>query len=354
MAVSTEERWKEHNETGRRHFDRAEFAEAEQSYIAALRQATLLGAVTLTELGQVAFSLRDFQQSESYFRRALTIREQALGTESLDLMQALNDLAAPYYSRGELEQAERLYRRALTIGETQLGDLHPDLTVSLSNLARLHQRRADWRAAAPLLGRLLAIKQRTVGEGHPHAISLMLAVANARSSLGEHEVAEELVRRALVLQERAQAADVDIVRSLSVLSKIYLASGKTQLGTELADKAAKRQKRLANVPRPRNTRARLDRDTPDFSVDPGATSQPRPAQALSTPPVPPEVRTPNTPFSAMANTVATPETPSRPGVPNKPSPGTLGLMRTYAQMIEHAGDVRRGKHRPWWARIFSR
>ena len=97
MAVSTQERWKEHNETGRRHFERAEFAEAEQAYVAALRQATLLGAVTLTELGQVSFSLRDFQQSESYFRRALTIREQALGTESLELMQALNDLAAPYY-----------------------------------------------------------------------------------------------------------------------------------------------------------------------------------------------------------------------------------------------------------------
>ena len=55
-----------------------------------------------------------------------------------------------------------------------------------------------------------------------------------------------------------------MVRSLTVLSKVYLASGKTQLGTELADKAAKRQKRLASVPRTRNTRARLDRDTPNF------------------------------------------------------------------------------------------
>ncbi len=351
MAVSTQERWNEHNETGRRHFERAEFAEAEQAYIAALRQATLLGAVTLTELGQVAFSLRDFQQSESYFRRALTIREQALGTESVELMQALNDLAAPYYSRGELEQAERLYRRALAIGETQLGELHPDLTVSLSNLARLHQRRADWRAAAPLLGRLLAIKQRALGETHPHAISLMLAVANARSSLGEHQVAEDLVRRALVLQERAQAGDADMVRSLSVLSKVYLASGKTQLGTELADKAAKRQKRLGGAQRTRNTRARLDRDTPDFSVDPGAPSPPRqvgPAAARSSPP---HALAPSAPAAANA----TPGTPNRAGSPSAPStPATLGLMRSYAQMIEHAGDARRGQRRSWWSRIFSR
>jgi tetratricopeptide (TPR) repeat protein len=351
MAVSTQERWKEHNETGRRHFERAEFAEAEQAYIAALRQATLLGAVTLTELGQVAFSLRDFQQSESYFRRALTIREQALGTESVELMQALNDLAAPYYSRGELEQAERLYRRALTIGEGQLGELHPDLTVSLSNLARLYQRKADWRAAAPLLGRLLAIKQRALGETHPHAISLMLAVANARSSLGEHEVAEELVRRALVLQERAQAGDADMVRSLSVLSKIYLASGKTQLGTELADKAAKRLKRLGNVPRTRNTRARLDRDTPDFSVDPGS---PNPAQQAKRPPVTAAPTGAPTPGKLEAAT-ATPSTPNRAGSPSAPStPANLSLMRSYAQMIESAGDARRGQNRSWWARLFSR
>ena len=224
MAVSTEERWKAHNETGRRHFERAEFAEAEQEYIAALRQATLLGAVTLTELGQVAFSLRDFTQSESYFRRALTIREQALGMESVDLMQALNDLAAPYLSRGELEQAERLYRRALAIGDAQLGELHVDMTVTLSNLARLHNRKNEWRAAAPLLGRLLAIKQKALGESHPHSISLMLAVASARSSLGEHEVAEEMVRRALALQERAQAGDVEMVRTLTALAKIYTAS----------------------------------------------------------------------------------------------------------------------------------
>jgi tetratricopeptide (TPR) repeat protein len=354
MAVSTQERWKEHNETGRRHFERAEFADAEQAYIAALRQATLLGAVTLTELGQVAFSLRDFQQSESYFRRALTIREQALGSESVELMQALNDLATPYYARGELEQAERLYRRALAVGESQLGELHPDLTVSLSNLARLHQRRADWRAAAPLLGRLLAIKQRALGDSHPHAISLMLAVANARSSLGEHEVAEELVRRALVLQERAQAGDADMVRSLSALSKIYLASGKTQLGTELADKAAKRLKRLGAVPRTRNTRARLDRDTPDFSVDPGAPPVSNKAKSPATRPPLSDAAPPNK-AAAATGTPSAPGTPNRPGSPSAPStPATLGLMRSYAQMIEHAGDARSGQRRPWWSRLFGR
>jgi tetratricopeptide (TPR) repeat protein len=351
MAVSTQERWKEHNETGRRHFERAEFAEAELAYVAALRQATLLGAVTLTELGQVSFSLRDFQQAESYFRRALTIREQALGTESMELMQALNDLAAPYYSRGELEQAERLYRRALSIGEGQLGELHPDLTVSLSNLARLHQRKGDWRAAAPLLGRLLAIKQRALGETHPHAISLMLAVANARSSLGEHEVAEELVRRALVLQERAEAGDADMVRSLSVLSKIYLASGKTQLGTELADKAAKRLKRLGTVQRVRNTRARLDRDTPDFSVDPGAS----PASPHTKPAIAKPASSDAPPPGKAAAASATPNTPNRTGSPSAPStPATLGLMRSYAQLIESAGDARARQRQSWWSRLFSR
>ena len=352
MAVSTEERWKAHNETGRRHFERAEFAEAEQEYIAALRQATLLGAVTLTELGQVAFSLRDFTQSESYFRRALTIREQALGMESVDLMQALNDLAAPYLSRGELEQAERLYRRALAIGDAQLGELHVDMTVTLSNLARLHNRKKEWRAAAPLLGRLLAIKQKSLGESHPHAISLMLAVASARSSLGEHEVAEEMVRRALVLQERAQAGDVEMVRTLTALAKIYTAAGKTQLGNETADKAAQRQKRVGMIPRARNTRARLDRDTPDFSINnlPEAKPARAPAPALArTSPVPVAARKTSPAAGARASTPGAAGTPPTPNTPTAP-----GLIKAYAQMIESAEDAKRAKRQPWWSKILGR
>ena len=231
-----------------------------------------------------------------------------------------------------------------------------DLGVTLSNLARLHQRRGDWRAAAPLLGRLLAIKQRALGETHSHSISLMLAVANARSSLGEYEVAEELVRRALALQERAQAGDADIVRSLSALSKICLASGKTQLGTELADRAAKRQKRIGMQPRARNTRARLDRDTPDFSVGSADMARPHPSVA------PPLVSVPTPPRPvAQVPKPATPGrsgTPAKAGTPSKPStPQAPGLMRAYAQMIESTANpdgARRGKRRSWWARLFSR
>ncbi len=352
MSVSTEERWKAHNETGRRHFERAEFAEAEQEYIAALRQATLLGAVTLTELGQVAFSLRDFTQSEGYFRRALTIREQALGMESVDLMQALNDLAAPYLSRGELEQAERLYRRALSIGDAQLGELHVDMTVTLSNLARLHNRKSEYRAAAPLLGRLLAIKQKSLGESHPHAISLMLAVANARSSLGEHEVAEELVKRALILQERAQAGDSEMVRTLTALAKVYTAAGKTQLGNETADKAAQRQKRVGMLPRTRNTRARLDRDTPDFSAGGPDAPKSRPAPATSSQLAPTPLASPRAPASTLLAPPSTPRTAATPLTPS--TSGGPGLIKAFAQMIESADDAKRERRPPWWSRIIGR
>jgi hypothetical protein len=185
----------------------------------------------------------------------------------------------------------------------------------------------------------------------------MLAVANARSSLGEHEVAEELVRRALALQERAQAGDADIVRSLSTLSKICLASGKTQLGTELADRAAKRQKRIAMQPRMRNTRARLDRDTPDFSVGTAdmARSHPSVAPPMVSVPTPPRPVVPSAPKPATPGRSGT---PANPGTPSKPStPQAPGLMRAYAQMIESTANpdgARRGKRRSWWARLFSR
>ena len=163
MAVSTEERWKEHNETGRRHFERAEFAEAEQAYIAALRQATLLGAVRDRARTSRVLPPRFPAVGELFSSRAHHSRAGAR-------MRVRRAHAGAQRSGGALLFAWGARAGGATLSacahdrETQLGDLHPDLTVSLSNLARLRQRRADWRAAAPLLGRLLAIKQRALGE----------------------------------------------------------------------------------------------------------------------------------------------------------------------------------------------
>ena len=72
----------------------------------------------------------------------------------------LHNLGLVYVSQGVLEKAEPLYRRALAIRERALGETHRDVEKSLGELIGLLQKLHRAADAAPLEKRLAAIKQR--------------------------------------------------------------------------------------------------------------------------------------------------------------------------------------------------
>src|SRR5690242_2118317 len=169
MSQTAEARWEQHNEAGCRYFSQGAYSDAEQEFLAAIREATPLGsenlrlASSLSNLGQLKYRQRDLAQAEEYFCRALSIREHALGSDHYGVVQSLNNLATLHYARGELEAAEPMFRRALELTDRHLGREHPDVASALNNLARLYFRQNDFAAAAPLLTRLLALKEAERG-----------------------------------------------------------------------------------------------------------------------------------------------------------------------------------------------
>src|ERR1700693_4057798 len=60
---------------------------------------------------------RRYDEAEPLLRRALELREKALGPDHPDIAQSLNNLASIYRDRGEYEKAEPLLQRALGIRE---------------------------------------------------------------------------------------------------------------------------------------------------------------------------------------------------------------------------------------------
>jgi tetratricopeptide (TPR) repeat protein len=60
---------------------------------------------------------------------------------------SLNNLAKLYYAQGQYAQAEPLYRRALAIREKALGPEHPSVATTLANYAAL-LRKLDRTAEA--------------------------------------------------------------------------------------------------------------------------------------------------------------------------------------------------------------
>ena len=112
-------------------------------------------------------------------KRALAIREKALGPDHPDVAASLNNLATLYIDQGRYAEAEPLLKRALAIREKALGPDHPDVAQSLHNLAVLYQVQGRYAEAEPLYKRALAIKEKALGHDHPDVATSLNNLADA-------------------------------------------------------------------------------------------------------------------------------------------------------------------------------
>ena len=244
MNDTIETRWEQQNEAGRLSFTDGDFARAEQSFLAAIREATQLGAdnvrlaSSLSNLGQLKYKQKDFAQAEALFHRALAIRERVLGPEHFGLVQNINNLAALHYARGELDQAEPLFQRALGISQQHLGESHPDVAVTLNNLARLYFRRNEYASAGPLLARLLSIKEQALGASHPEIAAILTSLAKVRLHQEDYDGGEAFARRALEIREKLQLPnDLAVATALETLAEINGARGHLDEEIRLRERA---------------------------------------------------------------------------------------------------------------------
>jgi CHAT domain-containing protein len=148
-------------------------------------------AATLNNLAGVYHAQGKYADAEGLYRRALTIREQALGASHPGVAQTLNNLAVVYQAQGKYADAEELYKRALAIREQALGASHPAVAQTLNNLAVVYQAQGKYADAEGLYKRALAITEQALGASHPdvattlHNLAILYrASGNRRNALG--------------------------------------------------------------------------------------------------------------------------------------------------------------------------
>jgi tetratricopeptide (TPR) repeat protein len=107
-------------------------------------------AVTFNNLAALSHAKGDDAEAEQLYRRALAIKQKALGSDHPDVAMTLNNLAVLFKSAGKYSEAEPLYQRALAIFEVALGPTHPKVITCRQNYARLlseMQRQANAAAS---------------------------------------------------------------------------------------------------------------------------------------------------------------------------------------------------------------
>jgi len=159
-------------------------------------------ADTLNELALVYWLQSTYEQAEPLHVRALQIREQHLGKEHITVAKSLNNLAAVYQRQGKYKESESLHLRALRIWEQHLGPEHLDVGASLNNLANLYMNQERYQEAEPFYLRTLQILELHFRSGHPTLAIVLNNLAKLYMKQERYEEAESLFLRALPIWER--------------------------------------------------------------------------------------------------------------------------------------------------------
>jgi len=169
----------------------------------------------------------NYAEAEPLHKRALAIREEALGPDHTDVAASLSNLAGVYHGEARYAEAEPLYNRALAIFEKSLGPDDPEIAAVLNNLAALYRDEGRYAEAKPLYRRSLEIAEKALGPSHPHVATYLNNLGGLYQSEGRYADAEPRYTRALKIREEALGSDhPDVAESLNNLAALYRAEGR--------------------------------------------------------------------------------------------------------------------------------
>jgi hypothetical protein len=135
-------------------------------------------------------------------RRALTIKQAALGEEHPSTLISMGNLATTLWQQGDLPGARLLQEQTLAIKQAALGEEHPSTLTSMNNLATTLRQQGDLPGARLLQEKTLDICRRVLGEEHPATLTAMNNLAATLWEQGDLPGARLLEEQALDIRRR--------------------------------------------------------------------------------------------------------------------------------------------------------
>ena len=190
------------------------------------------------ELGVACNQVRDFDDSECYYKRAKdgyekelgrndekTLRatyllimstgmsdeerieklrdlvarmKAALGEDNETTLDTLNTLGSELYGIGDYEEARKVYEKCLLGQEKVLGEDHKKTLGTVNNLGTVYDKMGNYEKALEYYERALKGYEKTLGKTHPNTLITVMNIAIVyNDGMKDYEKAEELYRRAL-------------------------------------------------------------------------------------------------------------------------------------------------------------
>jgi CHAT domain-containing protein/Tfp pilus assembly protein PilF len=164
-----------------------------------------------------------YSEAEDMYKRALTIREQALGPNHPDVAEVLNNLAVEYRHLGRFAEGEILLRRALSIQEKARGPNHAEVARVLQNIGDMAYFQDRYAEAEQLYKRALVMREQKLGANHSYTATTLMKLAILYQHQDRYSEAEALLKRVVATQERTYGVkSVFVAETLTTLAQVYL------------------------------------------------------------------------------------------------------------------------------------
>jgi tetratricopeptide (TPR) repeat protein len=209
-------------------------------------------AETLNNLGAILAQRRDFQGAADRYRRALSICEHLPGGGAHGPVPAaiLHNLGVADFRLGRVDDAESALRRALEIRERALGPEDPNTLDTLQNLAELNFLRGRLAAAETYYTRsYTACEKLHPGEpGHPGCIKALEGLALVYRSLGRFTEAEKAFSGLIAALESTGAPpDFRVAAAREGLADLYAGEARYSRAALLYGQAAETWEQLGGA-----------------------------------------------------------------------------------------------------------
>jgi len=192
---------------------------------------------------------RKYDEALPLAKRALELREKALGPDHELVGISLYNVAGIYRAQSRYENAEPLFKRALEILEKKFGPDSEKLTKTLEELGWMRFAGRDNGMAEKMFLRALAIKEKAFGPESLNTAQSLSVLGRFYERTSKPEKAADSFKRALAVREKLLGPNhIDLLEALDDCACIFLLNNRADDGKQYQARATRIRDVTANDP----------------------------------------------------------------------------------------------------------
>jgi TonB family protein len=175
-----------------------------------------LVAMSLKNLASIYFALKKFDEASNSYQKCLSIYEKKFGENDPKILEILDTLTWSSYGSGDVRKAERCLQRALAIREKMFGPESKEVGITLYALGQFHHKLGNSGKAVEFYRRAIPITVKTLGPNDTEYRGLLEKCSCALMQVDKKEEADKMRREMVEAQQRTTGFEGSLIQGHAI------------------------------------------------------------------------------------------------------------------------------------------